>query len=59
MKVASTSELFDRAVNTRILTDNNNKTRWKFQSEQTDGLEQRGIKKAGKKQAQKRVQQVK
>ena len=58
MKIASTAELSCRAVITCIQTDNNNKTSWNFQADQTGGLEQCGLNKAGIKQAQKQVQQV-
>ena len=59
MKMVSTADLSDRAVITCIQTDTNNKTRWKFQEEQREELEQCGIKEAGRKQAQKQVQQMK
>ena len=59
MKMVSTEELSDRAVIACIQIDNNNKTMWKFQAEQIEGLEHRGFKKLGRKQAQNRVKQVK
>ena len=60
ISMVSTVELSDRAVVLFIQTDNkNNKTRWNFQSYQSEWLEQCGIKRAVIKQAQKRVQEVK
>ena len=52
MKIASTPELSDRAVITCVQTDNNNKTKGKFQAEQREGLEQSRIKIRERKQAQ-------
>ena len=58
MKISSKAELSVRAVVTCIQIDNKNNTRLKFQAERTEGLEQCGIKKKVRKQAQKQVQQV-
>ena len=52
MKMVSTEELPNRAVTIGIQTYNNNKTRSEFQAEQTEGLENSGIKRIGRKQAQ-------
>ena len=50
--MVSTEELPNRAVTIGIQTYNNNKTRSEFQAEQTEGLENSGIKRIGRKQAQ-------
>ena len=59
MKIASTEELSDSDFITCIKTDNKTFPSWKFQEYHIEGLEQCGIKKAGIKQAQTQVQQVK
>ena len=57
--MVSTAEISDRPVIKCIQTANKDNTRSNFQAEQTQGLEQGGIDGTGRKQAQKRVQQVK
>ena len=53
MNILSTADMSETDVSTCIKKHNNNNTSLKFKSYQTEGLEQRVIKKAGRKKAKK------
>ena len=58
MNIFSTEYMSDSSLISYIITYNNNTTRWRFQAYHMELLEQRGINKVGRKQAQKIVQGV-
>ena len=53
MRIVSTAEISNKAAIKCIQSENNNKTGSKFQVDQTEGLEQNGIKRTGIKHVQK------
>ena len=53
MKMLRILCLYERDVTTRIQLDDKNTTKEKFQADHTERLEQSGIKRTGRKQAEK------
>ena len=59
MQIAGAVQMSGQAVITLIQTINKNKTRLKFQAQHAQVFVQGVISRAGRKQAQKQIQQVK